>query len=196
MSLTEKLIEQSKRPNGFVGKTMLGIMNGAHSMMARWGLSYVDIANADTILDIGCGGGKTIKDIAKLNAGAKIYGIDISKSSVAATQKLNRKNIAAGKVTALVADVCDMPFDDGFFDVAVAVQTHFYWPDLARAFRKIYRALKPSGSFVLIAEIFKMDYHMPRYKTVAEQRELLFKTGFQKVELHGTGKESCFVCTK
>ena len=196
MGITEKLIRQSKKPTGIVGKILLGIMNGAHRQMTRWGLAHIVIPNNGAVLDVGCGGGKTIKYMSKHSGAAKLYGIDISPASVSATLRANKKAVALGRVAAVAADVCDIPFDDAFFDVVIAVQTHYYWSDLKKAMAEIYRVVKPDGVFLLIAENYKMNYHMPRYKTMAEQRALLLKTGFIKTDVHSTGRESCFVSTK
>ena len=41
------------------------------------------------------------------------------------------------------------------FDLVTAVETHYYWPDLAADMREVLRVLKPGGTFVLIAEAYK-----------------------------------------
>lgn len=68
MGLLNLLIEQAKAPKGFVGKTLLKIMNTAHIEKMAWGLSKLNISDNAIILDIGCGGGKTIGMLsAKVN---------------------------------------------------------------------------------------------------------------------------------
>ena len=51
--------------------------------------------------------------------------------------------------------VLDLPFADDMFDLVTAVETHFWWPDLPADMREVLRVLKPSGTFIIIAEIFK-----------------------------------------
>ena len=36
-----------------------------------------------------------------------------------------------------------------------AVETHFWWPDLPSDTREVFRVLKPGGTLVVIAEIYK-----------------------------------------
>ena len=48
-----------------------------------------------------------------------------------------------------------MPFPDGVFDLVTAVETHYFWPDMAADMREVFRVLKPGGGFILIAEAYK-----------------------------------------
>jgi 2-polyprenyl-3-methyl-5-hydroxy-6-metoxy-1,4-benzoquinol methylase len=53
-------------------------MNSSHSMLTDWGLEHFPIESHRAILDVGCGGGKTISRLASIAAQAKVYGIDYS----------------------------------------------------------------------------------------------------------------------
>lgn len=61
MSLLQTLIEQAKKPNGWIGSWMLRIMNIAHRGMYAWLIRQGAINDGDRVLDIGCGGGKTLQ---------------------------------------------------------------------------------------------------------------------------------------
>jgi ubiquinone/menaquinone biosynthesis C-methylase UbiE len=41
------------------------------------------------------------------------------------------------------------------FDLVTAVETHFWWPDLAADMHEIFRVVKPGGKLVIIAEVYK-----------------------------------------
>jgi hypothetical protein len=47
------------------------------------------------------------------------------------------------------ADACDLPFEDGSFDMAVCVHTLEHIPDDAQALRELHRVLRPGGLAVL-----------------------------------------------
>ena len=124
-----KLVENAKKPNGFWGKMMIKAMNKGHSSLTSWGLEHMNIERTATVLDIGCGGGKTVDRLCSIVANGKVYGIDYSELSVKSSEKLNSKNILCNKAKILQASVSDMPFDDNTFDNITAVETYYFWPD-------------------------------------------------------------------
>ena len=50
-----------------------------------------------------------------------------------------------GRVSAIQADACSLPFRDGFADVVVSRGSLQFWPDLQKGLAEIYRVLKPGG---------------------------------------------------
>lgn len=196
MGLLNSLIAQAKNPKGFVGKTMLKIMNSAHSQMMTWGLSKIDIGDKSVILDVGCGGGKTIKILSSIIKQGRIYGIDYSEDAVLASLKENQEDVNKGKVIIEQSSVSSMPFLDDLFDLVTAFQTHYFWPDLKNDVKEVNRILKPKGHFLLVAEIYKINYHMTAYKTVEALKELFMNSGFSNINVFETDKNVCFVGTK
>jgi ubiquinone/menaquinone biosynthesis C-methylase UbiE len=172
-------------------------MNRRHSKLTDWGLKHVTIDSEATILDIGCGGGRTIHKLAAIAAKGKVYGVDYSETSVAASQKTNREWIKTGRVEIRHGSVTHLPFADQMFDLATAVETHFYWPDLPADIREILRVLKPRGALVIVAEVYKggkYDRRVQRFAelmqrlgfsyanlSVEEHRELFVRAGFKDV---------------
>lgn len=196
MGLFHLLIAQGKSPKGFLGKTMLRIMNSAHSPIMSWGLSKITIEDDSVILDIGCGGGKTIKMLSAMAENGKIYGIDYSEESVSTSTKENQKDVENGKVMIKQASVSSIPFSDHFFDVVSAFQTHYFWPDLENDVKEVNRVIKPKGQFVLASELYKISYHMAEFKTSESIKDLFLKSGFSEVQVFQTNKDICFVGKK
>jgi len=50
-----------------------------------------------------------------------------------------------GRVSAIRADACEMPFRDDFADVVVSRGSLQFWPDLHVALSEVWRVLKPGG---------------------------------------------------
>jgi SAM-dependent methyltransferase len=48
-----------------------------------------------------------------------------------------------------------LPFPNNAFDLVTAVETHFWWPNLPGDTREVLRVLKPGGTLIFIAEIYK-----------------------------------------
>ena len=74
-----KLVENAVKPKGFWGKMMIKLMNKGHSDLTDWALEHIDIKRDFTILDVGCGGGKTVNKLSSMIGNGKVYGIDYSE---------------------------------------------------------------------------------------------------------------------
>ena len=92
------LVSQCRNPSGWMGRIFLWEMNAKHSRLTDWGLSHVSVGERDTILDVGCGGGRTVGKLAARAPQGKVYGLDYSEASVAASRRTNARAIAASRV--------------------------------------------------------------------------------------------------
>jgi ubiquinone/menaquinone biosynthesis C-methylase UbiE len=146
---------QCSKPTGWLGRFSLWRMNWSHSKLTDWGLKHISIENYYTILDVGCGGGRTVSKLAAIATQGKVYGVDYSDESVAATKRMNAQWMDLGRVEIRLASVSQLPFPNNTFDLVTGVETHFWWPDLAGDMREVFRVLKPGGTLILIAEIYR-----------------------------------------
>ncbi|MGC2637508.1 MAG: class I SAM-dependent methyltransferase [Acidobacteriaceae bacterium] len=184
-----------RKPSGFLGRLSLRNMNRRHSPLTDWGLSHITIAPEWTILDIGCGGGRTLQKLAAATKG-EVCGVDHSPDSVAASIKLNARAVADEHVRVVQGSVSELPFPDNAFDLVTAVETHFFWPNLPGDVREALRVLRPGGTFLVIAEIYKGANTAVarlaekrgaasemRLLTPDEHRELLESAGYTNVQV-------------
>lgn len=185
---------QCQKPRGLMGRFVLWSMNRRHSRLTDWGLQHVAIHPSDTVLDVGCGGGRTVGKLAAAAPTGKVVAIDYSAASVDAACRTNRESIAAGRVTIEEASVQSLPFADRSFDLITAVETHFWWQDLAAGMRECYRVLKPGGRMLVIAEFYNGGRHaryadkLAHYTTMAsldvdQHRAMLADVGFADVQV-------------
>jgi len=72
----EKSTTQCQRPTGWMGRLVIRSMNRRHSKLTDWGLGHLSVRETDTILDVGCGGGRTIAKLADLARRGTVHGID------------------------------------------------------------------------------------------------------------------------
>src|SRR5262245_27587405 len=149
------LLNQVRRPTRWIGRFYLWLMNLSHSSLTDWGLQHVQIEKHFMILDVGCGGGRTIQKLASIANEGKLYGIDYADGSVAASRGKNAESIQAGRVEIQQASVSQIPFPDNKFDLVMAIETQYYWPDLINDMKEILRVLRPGGKLVIIAENYK-----------------------------------------
>lgn len=201
-------VNQCLKPTGWRGRITLWRMNISHSRVTDWGLSHLTIPNHYSILDVGCGGGRTIGKLAALATHGKVFGVDFSDESVAATKRLNARSIAAGRVEVHNASVSHLPFPDATFDLVTAVETHFWWPDLPAGLREIFRVLKPASQLVIIAEVYKgadtlvariLEKQGPRtglnLLSVDEHRQILTSAAYSNVQIAADPKKGWLCAT-
>ena len=169
-------------------------MNRHHANVTDWGLQHLAIEQHDTILDVGCGGGRTVHKLAGIATEGKVYGIDYSQESVSISRRTNTQWIKLGRVDIRHGSVSCLPFSEHLFDLVTAVETHFFWPDLPADMREVLRVLKPSGTLIIIAEAYKggkYDKVLQKasgllhfaYLNVNEHRELFTMAGYSEVQV-------------
>jgi ubiquinone/menaquinone biosynthesis C-methylase UbiE len=107
------------------------------------------------ILDVGCGGGKTVNRLAKRVPLGKVFGLDYSADMVEYSKKVNKKLIAEDQVEIVEGSVEKMGFPDNFFDLVTAFETYYFWPSFFDAVQEIRRVLKPDGKLLLVNEMVK-----------------------------------------
>ena len=152
-------MSQCRHPRGWLGRLSVWSMNRRHSALTDWGLQQVSIGVGDTILDVGCGGGRTVAKLAVRAPEGHVYGIDVAPASIAVSRRTNRQAIEAGRVSIEEASASALPFARDTFDLVTAVETHFWWQSLGDGMRDICRVLKPRGRLVLIAEFYNGGRH-------------------------------------
>jgi ubiquinone/menaquinone biosynthesis C-methylase UbiE len=188
------VLNQVRKPTKWVGRFFVWIMNMSHSGVTDWGLQHVPVEECFTILDVGCGGGRTIQKLAALASKGMVFGVDYANGSVAASRGKNAQLIQAGRVEIKQGSVSQLPFPEGQFDLVTAVETQYYWPDLPKDMQEILRVLKPGGTLIIIAESYKKGalnaLQRPVMKLlrssnlgVDDQRELFSAAGYTDIQI-------------
>ncbi len=200
---------QARKPDKWFGRIFARAMNTGHDRMTDLGLGHVKIENRFQILDVGCGGGRTIEKLASIAAAGMVHGIDYAEGSITVSRKHNAGLIKAGRVVIEKASVSQLPFPDDTFDLVTAIETQYYWPDLEGDMREILRALRPAGKLVIIAEMYKggkydwlkwpvMWLLRSSHLSVRDQRELFAAAGYVGIEIFEESNKGwiCGMATK
>lgn len=89
------------------------------------------------VLDVGCGKGFLLHDLAECVPGLEVYGIDVSQYALEHAMESVKENCYAGHAKKL-------PWDDNYFDLVISINTlhNLHIPDLWSAIREINRVGK------------------------------------------------------
>lgn len=112
------------------------------------------IKPGDTVLDIGSGSGVDAM-VAALKAGTEglIWGIDITPAMIEKARKnLKQANKNLNNIRIIEGRADDIPLEDSSIDVVISNGVINLVPDKEKAFKEIYRVVKPGGH-IQIADI-------------------------------------------
>ena len=188
------LMDQFRCPTGRRGRFVAALMNRCHKSLSLWGLTHVNIEPAHVILDVGCGGGKTVNRLAKRAPLGKVFGIDYSEDMVEYSKKVNKKLIAENRVEIVEGSVEKLGFSDDFFDLVTAIETYYFWPSFSDALKEIRRVLKPGGKLLIVNEMVKDGVYEIKHAEMIKQayvrlisldeiRNTVLRVGFADVQI-------------
>ena len=203
MRVFDRFMNHVRRPQGFIGRLFVRGMNRTHHERTDWGLQHVKVGEDFIILDVGCGGGRTIRKLAAKASNGKVYGVDVSEDSVQVARNYNKQLVNKGQVDIRVSGVSTLPFEDAVFDLVTAVETHYYWPDLESDLGEILRVIKLEGSFLVIGGEYlgsrfderNRDWATKigmRLHTLEELKSIMSNVGFKDVEIFENYDEGWF----
>lgn len=96
------------------------------------------------VLDVPCGGGVAVRAL-KRDQGVDYFAVDISQRMLDRTARVAAEHRVSEQVTTRLADVEELPFGDGSFDLVVSFTGLHCFPDPARAVAELCRVLKLGG---------------------------------------------------
>jgi len=133
--------EQARRYyNAFSGGYELERHQGYHRWLDERSVSIVaPLAENATVLEVGCGTGLILKEVAPLADYA--VGLDIS-AGMLSHAKERELNVIQSSATAI-------PFPDNHFDLVYSFKVLAHVPDIELALREMARVLKPGGRLAL-----------------------------------------------
>ena len=184
-------IETAGCPAGDAGRDMILRMNREHGPLRTWGFAHVPVGCS--VLDVGCGGGAALNELAERYPEAKLAGCDVSPLAIETATALNAAHVESGRMTFHLCGVPDLPFADGAFDTVFSVESLYFWPDALAGLKEIRRVLSPGGAFMTALEMvggamnerqLEIVKHLKMFcPTRAELAELMIAAGFADVNV-------------
>lgn len=151
----------------------------ANTAYYRWLVKLLNPQANTKILDISCGEGRLLKEIARLKRGIKTYGLDISTAAL----KLARRNSPDSEI--IVADGQKIPFADKTFDYLTCLGSLEHYLDPELGINELDRVAKDKALFcIVLPNSFSIEFILEVLKTGNKPAE-----DFQIIERTATKKE-------
>jgi ubiquinone/menaquinone biosynthesis C-methylase UbiE len=135
------------RPSGVLGRLGGVILARTNRRYAEWVVDLLDVQQSDRLLELGFGPGVAIEMLAA--RAAHVAGVDPSAEMLRQATKRNAAAIGDGRVELYRNSAEDMPFTDGRFDKALAINSMQLWPDTLAGLRELSRVLRRDGQIAL-----------------------------------------------
>lgn len=99
------------------------------------------------VLDVGCGNGRYTSRLREAFPDAEVIGVDLASGILETVPD-----------PTVVADVAELPFEDGSADVVLAMHMLYHVPDIPAALDELQRVLAPDG-VLFVSTIASDDKH-------------------------------------
>lgn len=140
---------QYSRPAGVLGWFIGEKMIRQHKPETLWTIESLQLQENEKILEIGCGAGFAMKQIASLNGGHNFTGLDVSETLLQSAAVRNKKAIRQKQISLVHGRVEDMPFPDAVFTSVFSIHSVYFWEDLFKSLVEIERVLTPGGTVLI-----------------------------------------------
>jgi len=127
-------------------------------------LSYLDLCPRLTVLDCGAGMGFYTSLIGGLDAGIRVWAIDLDEKAL----RFALQHVRLPNTLFLRANAQAFPFPNAFFDRVLMTEVLEHLPDDEQALTEVWRVLKPGGVLALTVPHDRYPYWYDPINRIAE----------------------------
>ena len=171
---------QFRHPAGLGGRAIGYAMRAINRRPNDAAIAALAIRPGDCVLDLGCGPGAAIREIARRATDGTVYGVDQSQVMLDQAGRLNRAAVASGRVVLRRAGFEQLPFPDASIDKALAVNVAYFWADADAILAEIDRVLRPGGRLAIYVTDAAV---MRRWKFAGPETHRLFDASLLRTML-------------
>ncbi len=175
-----------------VGRLLWGI--DTRPMFASMAPAVAAVPDGGVIIDVPCGGGVAFRAL-RPDHHVRYLAVDLDEAMLARARRRGREH-RLDQIEFMLADVRQMPFDDGEADLCLTYSGLHMIPDPWRALNEIARCLRPGGEIVgstfvsdgalrqrLIFGLGRRTGHVAPAGTSGDLERWLGDAGFEAVEV-------------
>ncbi|MBI2161172.1 MAG: methyltransferase domain-containing protein [Candidatus Rokubacteria bacterium] len=137
------------QPNAAQLATTLELRGGtrAQTRLRRRFLRFVPVRPGDAVLEVGCGTGVVLRDLAAMvGRRGRVVGVDSSVAILSVARKLCRRVQGGPPITLRRADGARLPFGAGRFDAALAITVILHVADPLTVVSEMARVVRRGGT--------------------------------------------------
>jgi ubiquinone/menaquinone biosynthesis C-methylase UbiE len=115
-------------------------------------------------LDLGCGAGQLVIELAQKVSGLHVTGIDLSDELLADAKRSAERAGLEDRVVFRLGNVEQCPFPDQSLDLVISTASLHHWSDPVKVFNEVDRILKPGGAYYIFD--LRRDMAIPFYMLI------------------------------
>jgi demethylmenaquinone methyltransferase/2-methoxy-6-polyprenyl-1,4-benzoquinol methylase len=119
----------------------------------RAGLTKLAAQAGEKVLEIGCGTGRCLVELARaVGPAGRVHGLDLSEGMLKQTDELLRREQLADRIELCCGDATSLPYGSESMDAVFMSFTLelFDTPEIATVLRECQRVLRPGGRIVVV----------------------------------------------
>lgn len=136
------------RPEGDAGEAGADLMERHGAAMVLEAVARLSLKVDDQMLEIGFGPGLAIEALCRAVTHGHVTGVDPSALMHRRTASRNATAISQRRVTLIEGVAGSLPFADGSFDAALAIDNFHFWPDRVAGLLELRRVLRTDAKFL------------------------------------------------
>ena len=118
----------------------------AQVRLRRRFLRFVPVRPGARVLEVGCGSGVVLRDLAaRAGRGGQVVGVDSSRAMLAAARRLCRPGPRSARIALRHGDGAHLPFAPGEFDVTLGITVILHVPEPGAVVEEMARVTRPGG---------------------------------------------------
>jgi len=149
MLFSKLIARQFRRPSGLLGLYAANFMKKNNQDYYLQAIELLTIRDNDAVLEIGCGAGDAIRQIAEHHSRCRIDAIDFSPLMLKKAARNNREWLRKGRMHLMCGDFTTYDFRASRYTKILAINVIYFCDDPGAMFARCRQLLDPGGRIVL-----------------------------------------------
>jgi ubiquinone/menaquinone biosynthesis C-methylase UbiE len=139
-------------------------MEQHHSSITQQTLALMKLKPGERVLDLGCGAGWASRLLAQTVDGGErpgqVVGLDVSDEMI---RRARANSTQYDNILFVVGSAQQIPWQEGFFDKVLSVESFYYYGDQGRALDELRRVMAPRGELYILINLYKDNHYSLRW---------------------------------